>query len=494
MMKPMLSLGVLLAATMAAQATDDLKRSQFPDTPSRAFLASTNGVVTVHVADAAATYPGHFTIGTAAGERLLYGHGLGDPSTSYIRIMVDGVAYTPSFGGNNETAMVLTFGPSAVGASIITSWNAGGVTLTQTLTPDIVAGQGTVRIEYLIEGDATFHDVSLMLEMDTQVDANDAAPLSTSYGYTTVETCFETGSVPSIWQAYEVDPAQGPEFLVGCGILTGFGATLPDRAAFGQWGSFYSAPFNYACTGLPYGDSACLLWWEPGTLQPFQAHHYQTYYGTCSVDVVPGDLNLSLGGNTALSCDGGVLVPNPFDVNLLITNTGGSTCTGVTATLTPGPGLEAASMVVVGDLMPGQIGAAGFQLTALGDPCDTFLNYTIEVTSDDCPTNTVTGEVWVPCCRSAGTEDMPVAFGLGEAYPNPFNPVTVLPFTLPATGYAELAVYNQAGEKVAVLFNGMAQGGAHEATFDGRNLSSGVYFARLTAGDLNDTRKLVLVK
>jgi hypothetical protein len=489
-----LSLGVVLGACLCAQATDIDKRSLVPDHASRAFLASTNGIVTVHVGDAASFYPGRFTIGTAAGERLLYGHGLGDPGTSYIRMMVDGTAYSPGSGGNGETPMLLTAGPALVGTSIVTSWEAGGVTLTQTLTPDMVAGQGTIRIEYDLQGDATFHDVSLMLEMDTQVDANDSAPLSTSYGYTAVETCFESGFVPSIWQAFEQDPAQDPSLLVGCGILTGFGATLPDRAAFGQWGAFYGAAFNYVCSGLPYGDSACLLWWEPGTLAPFQSHHYQTYYGTCTVTQSPGELNLSLGGNTALSCEGGQLVPNPFDVNLLITNTGGDSCTAVTATLVPGPGLESAAMVFVGDIAAGEVGAAGFQLTALGSPCDQLLTYTIEVTSADCPTNVISGTVWVPCCRAAGAEDLPVGFGLGAAYPNPFNPVTVVPFTLPETGHAELAVYNTSGDRVAVLHSGMTQRGNHRVSFDASGLPSGVYFARLSCQGATDSRKLVLVK
>lgn len=95
---------------------------------------------------------------------------------------------------------------------------------------------------------------------------------------------------------------------------------------------------------------------------------------------------------------------------------------------------------------------------------------------------------------TSGTEDRPVAFGLGDSFPNPFNPVTTIPFTLSATGEAELSVYNMLGDRIAVLHSGLTERGTHEATFDAAALPSGVYFARLSAEGRVDTRKLVLVK
>ncbi|MFA7331710.1 MAG: T9SS type A sorting domain-containing protein [Candidatus Delongbacteria bacterium] len=497
-MKLALNLYLLLGCTLAALATDEAARKQelLPESTSRAYLSSSNGIVTVNVSDAGSSYEGRFTIGTAAGERLLYGHNDADPVTSYTRLKVDGVVYGqgPSMSGTYDAPLTLLAGPAAVGAAIVTQYGAGGVTLIQTVTPTVVAGSGTVRIEYDILGDATYHEVSLLLEMDTMVDANDAAPLSTSYGYTAVETCFETGTVPNIWQAFEVGPTQGPDDLVGCGILSGFGATLPDRAAFGQWGSFYNAAFNYVCSGLPYGDSGCLLWWEAGVLQPFQTRHYQTYYGTCDVQVVPGELSLNLGGNTALSCDNGELTPNPFDVNLLVTNTGGDVCHDVHAVLTAGAGLIGGGPVFIGDLAPGQTGAASFSLTALGNPCDRSIPFLIEVMSADCPPNSVTGEVYVPCCEVVGAEEQALAFGLGAAYPNPFNPVTTLSFTLETTGQVELVVHNLAGEQVATLWNGPAERGLHEVQFDASALPSGLYLYTLSTEQGRQTRRMLLTK
>jgi hypothetical protein len=95
---------------------------------------------------------------------------------------------------------------------------------------------------------------------------------------------------------------------------------------------------------------------------------------------------------------------------------------------------------------------------------------------------------------TSGTNDRPVAFGLGDSFPNPFNPSTTIPFTLSTTGDAELSVYNMLGDRVAVLHSGLSERGTHEVTFDAAALPSGVYFARLSTEGRVDTRKLVLVK
>jgi hypothetical protein len=497
-MKQLLCLSLVLGGTMAASATDSqaMKAALAGQEASRSLLNSSNGQVTVNVTDAASSWPGRFTIGTATGEPLLYGHGAFDPQTSYIRILVDGVVYGPGtfVSGSYDVAILPSAGPALVGSSIVTSWLAGGVTLTQTLTPTVVGGQGTVRIEYDVVSDSSPHDVALLLEMDTQVDANDAAPISTSAGYTAVETCFETGFVPNIWQAFESAPDQGPEFLVGCGILNGFGATLPDRFAVGAWSAFYNASFNYACTGNPYGDSGVLLWWEAGILEAGESAHYQTYYGTCDVQTQPGNLSLSLGGNTELSCDNGQLTPNPFDVNLLVTNTGGDRCLDVQAIIIPGAGLTGGAPVNLGDLESGEVGAAGFQLTADGSICGTYLTYTIEVSSLTCPPNIIYGEILVPCCDEVAADDQPVAYGLGANYPNPFNPATTISFSMAETGQASLSVHNLAGETVATLWNGLAQRGTHEIVFDASALPSGLYLYTLTSAQGVQTRKMVLTK
>jgi len=89
---------------------------------------------------------------------------------------------------------------------------------------------------------------------------------------------------------------------------------------------------------------------------------------------------------------------------------------------------------------------------------------------------------------------IPLRYELGNAYPNPFNPVTEISFALPHSGYVILAVYNTLGQKAADLQGGRLEAGWHSVTFDGSQLSSGVYFYTLQAGGFVMTKKMVLMK
>ncbi|MBK6767299.1 MAG: T9SS type A sorting domain-containing protein [bacterium] len=80
------------------------------------------------------------------------------------------------------------------------------------------------------------------------------------------------------------------------------------------------------------------------------------------------------------------------------------------------------------------------------------------------------------------------------AYPNPFNPTTMIAFDLPKARHATLAVYDLNGRVVKTLVNEQMSAGHHELGFDGASLPSGIYFARLNAGELVRTQKLVLLK
>jgi hypothetical protein len=80
------------------------------------------------------------------------------------------------------------------------------------------------------------------------------------------------------------------------------------------------------------------------------------------------------------------------------------------------------------------------------------------------------------------------------AYPNPFNPQTVLEYTLPASGRVELTLYNITGRRVRTLIAGTQERGLHRITMDGSDLAAGLYIARLTAPRLTQTQKLLLIK
>ena len=89
----------------------------------------------------------------------------------------------------------------------------------------------------------------------------------------------------------------------------------------------------------------------------------------------------------------------------------------------------------------------------------------------------------------------PAVFELSQNHPNPFNPSTLLAFTVPVTGRVSLTVYNSIGQRVATLFDGVAESGvSYERTFDASSLASGVYVARLQGEQETRLRKMVLMK
>lgn len=85
-------------------------------------------------------------------------------------------------------------------------------------------------------------------------------------------------------------------------------------------------------------------------------------------------------------------------------------------------------------------------------------------------------------------------FNLLQNYPNPFNPTTNIKFTIPENALTILKVYNTLGSEVATLCNCELKAGAYNAGFDGSNLSSGIYYYKLTSGKHSDVKKMILVK
>ena len=89
---------------------------------------------------------------------------------------------------------------------------------------------------------------------------------------------------------------------------------------------------------------------------------------------------------------------------------------------------------------------------------------------------------------------LPNAFTLMQNYPNPFNPVTHIRFDVAVAGNVMMDLFDIRGAKVKTLLNEVKPAGMHEFTFDGSHLSSGIYFYSMTANNVTQTRKLVLMK
>jgi hypothetical protein len=89
---------------------------------------------------------------------------------------------------------------------------------------------------------------------------------------------------------------------------------------------------------------------------------------------------------------------------------------------------------------------------------------------------------------------VPTNFAVEQNYPNPFNPTTSIQYQVSGTSNVTLKIYDVLGKEVATLVNETKVPGKYEVKFDGSNLSSGIYFYKLTAGDFIQTKKLILMK
>jgi FlgD Ig-like domain len=90
-------------------------------------------------------------------------------------------------------------------------------------------------------------------------------------------------------------------------------------------------------------------------------------------------------------------------------------------------------------------------------------------------------------------------FVLEANYPNPFNPITAIPYALPTEGYVKLSIYDISGQLVCTLVDGVQSAGFHKISWDGRNnsgseVNSGMYISKIIAGDFSQSRKMLLVK
>ena len=95
-------------------------------------------------------------------------------------------------------------------------------------------------------------------------------------------------------------------------------------------------------------------------------------------------------------------------------------------------------------------------------------------------------------------DGLPLAYALSENFPNPFNPQTNIRFDVPVASNVTVTIYNILGEKIR-KFEKRYEAGTHTLMWDGKNssgedIASGVYFYKLSAGNYQETRKMVLIR
>jgi len=100
----------------------------------------------------------------------------------------------------------------------------------------------------------------------------------------------------------------------------------------------------------------------------------------------------------------------------------------------------------------------------------------------------------VSSIKVGDNESRPTEFMLYQNYPNPFNPSTIITYQIKESDFVQLKVYDVLCHEVALLVDKVQPAGYYQITFNGNNLSGGIYFYRLQTGNYVDVKKMVLVK
>lgn len=99
--------------------------------------------------------------------------------------------------------------------------------------------------------------------------------------------------------------------------------------------------------------------------------------------------------------------------------------------------------------------------------------------------------------NSTGIEqvaEIPTSFSLSPNYPNPFNVYTTISYSLPNPSQVTFDIYDILGRKVETSVNEKQQAGYHHIVWSAENLSTGIYFYKIQAGNYIETKKMLLLK
>jgi hypothetical protein len=126
-------------------------------------------------------------------------------------------------------------------------------------------------------------------------------------------------------------------------------------------------------------------------------------------------------------------------------------------------------------------------------------SYNCSIMVDDGYGNITEIPVTLEVGETSNEGNLPAVTKLGSNYPNPFNPETTINFSLKEAGHVNLEVYNIKGQRVTTLVNEEMSAGHHNVVWNGRDergnqVSSGVYFFRMSNDRYTSTRKMILMK
>ena len=96
--------------------------------------------------------------------------------------------------------------------------------------------------------------------------------------------------------------------------------------------------------------------------------------------------------------------------------------------------------------------------------------------------------------KSIEAEAVILKYDLAQNFPNPFNPSTLITFSLPVSSNVVVKIYNVLGKLITTLVNENKEAGSYTVNFNASGLGNGVYFYKIQAGNFAKTMKMLLLK
>ncbi len=92
------------------------------------------------------------------------------------------------------------------------------------------------------------------------------------------------------------------------------------------------------------------------------------------------------------------------------------------------------------------------------------------------------------------SNEAPAGYSLSQNYPNPFNPVSNIEYSVAKNSFVKISIYDMLGRKVSDLVNRYQTAGSYSVVINASQLTSGVYYYRMEAGDFTDSKRFVVLK
>jgi hypothetical protein len=325
-------------------------------------------------------------------------------------------------------------------------------------TQRITQGLGQQRLELLAGDCAGYTDADGDTRPDNQVDATDL---------TAVKNAYNTEPGDLAWNALcDFEQISTPDWVY-----------IPDLALVNANQGTAGVPLVYRPTGRSNDGVGFEILNAPEFVSAGQEFSVDIQLNG-AVDVRALDVRLSLPGLQVVATDLNLILGPHYAADYLTKNTGEEL---IIAGAKKGREVTALS---------GSDRVASVRLVALEDGRPQMLLTSGSVVNSGF-------EMELAQLDNAGV--LPSAYSLGEAYPNPFNPVTRIEFALPEAGLASLKVFNIMGQQVATLVNQQLSAGRHMVSWDATNeaglkVASGMYVYQLEVNGFTQSHKMLLMK